>query len=830
MSTRSRPLAQRWFTSILILVIAFSFLLMPATGMSAQTSAVQLTPAINESDGLADGQATNTVFRDVTVSVQYEGGPICLSSQPGGCASAAIDDAVRIFVNGSQVLYQESYTNDFGPVDFSGFLQVGQNQVRVQLIDLMGPSRGGSALWLVPSSGVDILPVEVVSVSQSAGLVEMGAEYSLSVTVHNPNNSAASGTVKLKETGARPDFQDQSYGELSKVVTLQANETKTVEFGPFQHRWNWLGNMAAECYTAKGLILNLTVQWVGDLGKVLKYLATGFDIGQIASAAGQSMPTIFYHYEASADFEGLSSAGKDAWVTVDVPWHKKNQFLASFGMDLTYPELSGIAVIAAAATGEPAPLLLLAIEAIGWQASCDALANASDPDSNYTIIAEIEPIVVSAIQALPSSPHKSAAYDALSYLSALRALNTSLARYEGAKEANDSFWMEAQLRASRWHAANTVYALSTLNDSLHALVASVRGSQTQLTPEEVAQIGAELEANGLPELERQILTELGWDQVTIDQLPTLVMAYLASDPEWPVYVPPAQLTIPNYLTLREGTNARLGELVGPTLDTIAPTTAIALQGSMGNNDWYVSDVTVLLTATDNLGGSGVAKVQWSLDNGRTWNNYDGNLIHTQEGRFHLIARAIDTEGNIEYPPAAADFKVDKTPPVVNVWTDQTAYTRVQPFIVHYTAVDPEPGSGIASTVAFLNGQSVVNEQVIDLFWWDLGQYAVQVTAIDNAGWQTVRQAPFNLVANIPSLLATVDRLCTMGEIWYPGGCTSLTQKLRAAQGQLDAGNKIAAGNILQAFIREVMAQKGKGITIRAASILIMDATYAKDHL
>ena len=119
---------------------------------SASDPALELYSGGNDPDGLAANQPTNNVFYDHTFTYSYSGGAICLSSKGDSCAPPAIDDAVGIFVDDVQVFYQESDTHDFGPVDFSGKLHVGINRIRVQLIDLMGPSRGGSALWLVPSN------------------------------------------------------------------------------------------------------------------------------------------------------------------------------------------------------------------------------------------------------------------------------------------------------------------------------------------------------------------------------------------------------------------------------------------------------------------------------------------------------------------------------------------------------------------------------------------------------------------------------------------------------------------------------------------------------
>lgn len=131
------------------LLLSWPFLTIQA---SAQGTALQLYSGGNGPDGLQPNQSTNGVFYDRTFSFVYSSGSICLSSRSGSCAPAAIDDAVRIYVDGTPVFYQESYARDFGPIDFSAKLHPGANNlIRVQLIDLMGPSEGGSALWLVPN-------------------------------------------------------------------------------------------------------------------------------------------------------------------------------------------------------------------------------------------------------------------------------------------------------------------------------------------------------------------------------------------------------------------------------------------------------------------------------------------------------------------------------------------------------------------------------------------------------------------------------------------------------------------------------------------------------
>jgi hypothetical protein len=234
----------------------------------------------------------------------------------------------------------------------------------------------------------------------------------------------------------------------------------------------------------------------------------------------------------------------------------------------------------------------------------------------------------------------------------------------------------------------------------------------------------------------------------------------------------------------------------------------------------------LRSVTGRLQQQPIDRVYYQLDA----NSFaEGTQFSIVEGRHTLKFYSVDKVGNIEAEQSLS-VNVDKTPPSVQVVTEQATYTRVTPFVVHYSAADPYPGSGIAAMSAILDGVSVLPEQTVDLFWKNLGTYTVIATADDVAGWRTVNQAPFQLVANTQSLLATVAKLCTMKEIGKAGLCNSLTQKLEASLRQQQAGNIGAAANQLDAFIHEVEAQTGKGITERASNILLMDAQYSKAHL
>jgi hypothetical protein len=268
----------------------------------------------------------------------------------------------------------------------------------------------------------------------------------------------------------------------------------------------------------------------------------------------------------------------------------------------------------------------------------------------------------------------------------------------------------------------------------------------------------------------------------------------------------------------------------PSVDSVAPFSTIHISGTKGQNEWYVSDVQVELTAEDNPGGSGIARIEYSLDRGVSWQTYNGIFYVAQEGANKLMSRAIDGTGNIEHQPAIKFFNIDKTPPTVKPWTDVDTYTRVDPFTVHVDVADPIPGSGVCSESARLDNMAVANNQVIDLLFFHIGQHTVSATATDCAGWTTDSSVNWNLVATIESMKAGLTRFCSEGYITNKGICNSLQQKLDAAKAARDRGQYKTAINILGAFNAEVSAQDAKKIPPNVATLLHEDANYVIDVL
>ncbi len=123
-------------------------------------------------------------------------------------------------------------------------------------------------------------------------------------------------------------------------------------------------------------------------------------------------------------------------------------------------------------------------------------------------------------------------------------------------------------------------------------------------------------------------------------------------------------------------------------DAIPPVTTAILHGSQGNNGWYISDVQADLTATDNEGGSGVNKIDFSFD-GTNWNTYSVPLTITNEGATTVYYRSVDNAGNVETTKTQR-INIDKTPPIItgapttspnaNGWYNNSA-------VINFTASD-----------------------------------------------------------------------------------------------------------------------------------------------
>ncbi len=94
------------------------------------------------------------------------------------------------------------------------------------------------------------------------------------------------------------------------------------------------------------------------------------------------------------------------------------------------------------------------------------------------------------------------------------------------------------------------------------------------------------------------------------------------------------------------------------VDVTPPETTVSLEGSLGLEDWYVSDVNVSLTAIDDFSDS--VTTVYSFD-GNTWIAYTGKILISEEGITTVYFNSTDSFGNVE-STKSIDIKIDKTAP------------------------------------------------------------------------------------------------------------------------------------------------------------------------
>ncbi len=126
------------------------------------------------------------------------------------------------------------------------------------------------------------------------------------------------------------------------------------------------------------------------------------------------------------------------------------------------------------------------------------------------------------------------------------------------------------------------------------------------------------------------------------------------------------------------------------VDATAPVTAWAIDGTLGDNDWYVSDVTVRLLPADNV--SGVAQTQYRI-NETGWKT-GLQFLMADDGIYNVSYASVDTAGNAELP-VTRQVKIDTTAPgaPTAIQASPAVWTRTNAFDVTWTP--PGDLSGVA---------------------------------------------------------------------------------------------------------------------------------------
>ena len=127
-------------------------------------------------------------------------------------------------------------------------------------------------------------------------------------------------------------------------------------------------------------------------------------------------------------------------------------------------------------------------------------------------------------------------------------------------------------------------------------------------------------------------------------------------------------TLTFYSTDNAG-NVQATQTLTIDIDTVKPTTTKSLTGTAGTNGWYVSPVTVTLTATDAAPRSGVATTYYQI-NGGTLTTYTGDFVVSMEGETTVTFYSVDVAGNVE-SQGSVSFKIDTVDPATTATRSNT---------------------------------------------------------------------------------------------------------------------------------------------------------------
>jgi len=168
-------------------------------------------------------------------------------------------------------------------------------------------------------------------------------------------------------------------------------------------------------------------------------------------------------------------------------------------------------------------------------------------------------------------------------------------------------------------------------------------------------------------------------------------------------------------------------------DTTPPVTTHEFDGDIGDNDWFVSDVTVTLTAVDD--SAGVDYTKYKLDDDIEWTEYEEAFVVTEDGNHTIMYYSVDKVENKEEDKGPFAFKIDQTVPTISLTAEKTGLTKWL-----LTADVFDETSGIAKVEFYLAGE-LLGEVTEAPYEWEVSNPKkddkAQAIVFDKAGNENI---------------------------------------------------------------------------------------------
>lgn len=193
----------------------------------------------------------------------------------------------------------------------------------------------------------------------------------------------------------------------------------------------------------------------------------------------------------------------------------------------------------------------------------------------------------------------------------------------------------------------------------------------------------------------------------------------------------------DYRSIDVAGNVESVETISFRIDSVAPRTTSTMSGTLGDNSWYTTPVTLVLSAADPAPGSGVDET-FLCDRPTT------GFTRYEDGVHDVTYYSTDVAGNQEVDRALS-LRVDTVPPLAGVTGGAFCPSCGEVIVLQSSASDGM--SGVSSwRLQVRDGLTVVEEWSGDgrpstRAWSgsgvDVGTYTLVLQIRDRAGWQNV---------------------------------------------------------------------------------------------
>ncbi|MFH1510174.1 MAG: DNRLRE domain-containing protein, partial [Candidatus Woesearchaeota archaeon] len=335
---------------------------------------------------------------------------------------------------------------------------------------------------------------------------EMSMPYYFKCGLHNPNAEnyvvqyaavTQSSSNAPSEAGIHIKWPVSAYLHTHCAMTgpvIPPGQTRTYTCGPIKNNWNWIKRNDFADFLLRGVLHFVPGHYINNLGEALLIM-------DFVDSNFGSVRSVTYTFEEKDN----TPFDVQKQVEVIVPAYKYHSLYESIG--------SSIGATVATALGwamiwTPTAPALFATEFVFIAAADISYIVAQDPDYNYAVTVSPEFILLPDSSAIPDSSSKRMSEALLDYLAYKQAAVKSYVKYEGAHEHNQTVFVILQLETAISYMEQGIDRLLEFKYYYDQSVSQL----SDISEQNLTGLQAYIGEFGLPEIEVQLLTQMGMEQ------------------------------------------------------------------------------------------------------------------------------------------------------------------------------------------------------------------------------------------------------------------------------------------------------------------------------